>query len=59
MTRAAPPITTAIPSNSLHLTACIATAPDLEVEIAGPEEDVLEPVDEAAGVEVLEGAGLP
>jgi hypothetical protein len=58
MTIAAPPITIAIPSNSLHLTACIATAPDMAVGL-DEIEDVFEEVEEAVAAAVPEVVGLP
>jgi hypothetical protein len=59
MARAAPPIRTAIPSNSLHFTACRATAPeDLAVAIAEAEAEVLDGTEEE-GVPVLEFPGWP
>jgi hypothetical protein len=59
MARAAAPTRTAIPSNSLHLTVCIATAPDLETVLGEGVEDVLEGTEEAVGAEALELPGLP
>jgi hypothetical protein len=54
MARAAPPIRTAIPSNSLHFTACRATAPeDLAVAIAEAEAEVLDGAEEEEGEPVL------